>query len=117
MSRKKEKGSLEMLVQLLDHRQKIMTNLERLNSMRGKDKDGDPLCIGIEFSPKSGAHVNSYAWDPDFNVHIVEEAIAYYTKRLENVTLLLGLAERAVNKEIGAQLVEALQRLNAQQQQ
>lgn len=104
--------SLERLLYLMEHKKVILENLERLGKAGGRavwQEQNVPKCTGVEIKTDYGAHclISTY-YDEDLVSRIVAVSIEYYQDRLKTIDMLIGLAERVVQKEVGPQLLGIL---------
>lgn len=110
--------SLGHLLRLVEHKKIIVENLARLGAMCGyadaRDGDAKELkCHRVVFEADHTAHCPvRRKFDEELVVRLIQTATEYYTEKLRTIDLLIGLAARVVDKEIGQQLQDLLDELN-----
>jgi len=90
---------LEEAVRLLQSKDRYLEAIERLNKMRGTyyDKNKErPCCHTVKFETEFGAHLHTN--EPDLHVLLVDAALKYYSERLRNAEVLIGLMNEALKK-------------------
>lgn len=108
--------SLERLTYLMQHKKIVLENLDRLKNMQGHVETSGPgktlKCDSIELRTDFGEHcvVRSY-FDAPLVGKIIDIAIAYYQERLSTIDMLIGLADEALQREIGPQLLDLLNKI------